>query len=123
MYSIPIANRPFGIAFNTIWMHLLGDVPSPLIAGYLKDSLASGCVGDDDGVSTSDACRDDAPGIRLTMLLICLWLVWCTLFFGLSYWHALKTDKVNEEEESLYPGKETKGRTSSRTGAITTLIA
>lgn len=122
MYSIPIANRPFGIAFNTIWMHLLGDVPSPLVAGYLKDSLASGCVGDDDGVSTSDACRDDAAGIRLTMLLICLWLVWSTLFFSLSYWHALKTDLANEEE-SVFPPVDSKGtRSASKTRDLNSIL-
>ena len=104
IYSIPIENRPFGIAFNCIWMHLLGDVPSPLVAGYLKDRLASGCVGDDDGVSTSDACRDDAGGIRLTMLLISLWLVWCTVFFGLSYRHALSLDRDYAQEAGLREG-------------------
>mmetsp|Transcript_15282 Transcript_15282/g.23013 ORF Transcript_15282/g.23013 Transcript_15282/m.23013 type:complete len:503 (-) Transcript_15282:176-1684(-) len=92
IYSIPVANRSFGIAFNVIVQHMLGDVPSPLVAGYLKDHLANGCVGDDDKASTSDACRDDAPGIRLTMLLISLWLLWCTVFYGAAYVHALSID-------------------------------
>lgn len=111
IYSIPIVNRPFGIAFNAIVMHLIGDVPSPLVAGVLKDHFASGCIGDDDSVSTSDACRDDAPGIRLVMLLISLWLVWCTVFYGLAYLHALtmerrenasciNDDDANEKERS-----------------------
>jgi hypothetical protein len=83
------------------------------VAGVLKDHLASGCIGDDDAVSTSDACRDDAPGIRLVMLLISLWLVWCTVFYGCSYIYALKmerddnnvkfsgiADDVNQKERS-----------------------
>jgi MFS family permease len=90
IYSIPIQHRPFGLAFNLIGMHLLGDVPSPLIAGYLKDKLAPGCVGNDDEVSTSADCRDDEQGIRLTMLLISVWLVWCGVFFGLSTFYAKK---------------------------------
>ena len=74
-------------------MNYAGDVPSPLVAGVLKDHFASGCIGDDDAVSTSDACRDDAPGIRLVMLLISLWLVWCTVFYGMSYLHSLKMER------------------------------
>ena len=71
------------------------------MAGVLKDHFASGCIGDDDAVSTSDACRDDAPGIRLVMLLISLWLVWCTVFYGLSYLHAIKMEKdLNERKDN-----------------------
>ena len=90
VYSIPMKHRPFGLALNLIGMHMLGDVPSPLIAGYLKDKLAPGCVGDDDKVSTSDNCRDDAHGIRLTMLIISLWLIWCSVFYGLSTFSSWK---------------------------------
>jgi hypothetical protein len=76
-------------------------VPSPLVAGALKDHFASGCIGDDDSVSTSDACRDDAAGIRLVMLLISLWLIWCSVFYGLSYLHALEMEKrCNELADS-----------------------
>ena len=75
----------------------VGDVPSPLVAGVLKDHFASGCIGDDDSVSTSDACRDDAPGIRLVMLLISLWLVWCSVFYGLAYLHALRMEKRDSD--------------------------
>jgi MFS family permease len=87
MYSVSVKNRTFAISFSNIMVHLLGDVPSPIIAGLIKDKLAPGCVsnGDDDEVSTSDECRDDAEGLRLTMLLISLWLIWCIIFFGSSY--------------------------------------
>jgi MFS transporter, Spinster family, sphingosine-1-phosphate transporter len=101
VYSIPIQHRPFGLAFNLIGMHMLGDVPSPLIAGYLKDTLAPGCVGDDDEVSTSTDCHNDEHGIRLTMLVISLWLVWCGVFFGFSTLHAKKTlDTATRREMS-----------------------
>lgn len=53
MYSVSIENRAFAIAFSNILCHILGDVPSPLIAGYLKDTLAPGCIGDDDNINTS----------------------------------------------------------------------
>lgn len=43
---------------------------------------------DDDGqdAATSDACRDDAAGLRMTILLVDLWLLWCVLFFGLAWY-------------------------------------
>lgn len=84
LYSLPIDLQSIGIACAMIVSHVLGDVPSPLIVGYLKDTLASGCTGDDDEVSTSTECRDDENGIRLTMLLTSLWLFWCILFSGLA---------------------------------------
>lgn len=82
MLSVPVCNRAFAMAFSSVIMHCLGDVPSPLIAGLIKDTLAPGCTGDDDSVNTSSECRDDKQGLRLTMLYITLWLIWCTVFFG-----------------------------------------
>jgi MFS family permease len=91
LYSLPIELQSIGIACAMVVSHLLGDVPSPLIVGYLKDILASGCTGDDDEVSTSSECRDDEQGIRLTMLLTALWLFWCIFFSGLAlYFSKLK---------------------------------
>mmetsp|Transcript_25762 Transcript_25762/g.43418 ORF Transcript_25762/g.43418 Transcript_25762/m.43418 type:complete len:542 (-) Transcript_25762:252-1877(-) len=88
LLSVPIENRAIAIAFCSIVIHMLGDVPSPIIVGYVKDELAPGCTGDDDEVNTSDACRDDAPGLRLMMFLISLWFVWCIFFFYFAYIHA-----------------------------------
>jgi hypothetical protein len=43
---------------------------------------------DDDGqdAATSDACRDDAEGLRTTILLVDIWLLWCVFFFGLVWY-------------------------------------
>jgi len=81
MLSVHPNHRSFAIAFMTVVMHGLGDVPSPIISGLLKDTWAPGCVGDDDEVASSSDCRDDKEGIRLTMLVVTLWLVWTALFF------------------------------------------
>lgn len=88
VFSVPVQNRNFAIALNNILTHMLGDVPSPIIAGVIKDVLAPGCVGDDDEVSTSEDCRDDSDGLRFTMLLISLWLFWGVFFFGLTFIYA-----------------------------------
>lgn len=92
LYSLPINLQSIGIAGAMIISHVLGDVPSPLIVGYLKDTLASGCTGDDDEVSTSSECRDDEQGIRLTMLLTALWLFWCILFSGMALYFSKRKD-------------------------------
>lgn len=77
MLSVPYASRSIGIAVSSVAMHVLGDVPSPIIVGMIKDLLAPACVGgDDDGdAAASDACRNDSDGLRLTMLLVCSWWV------------------------------------------------
>jgi hypothetical protein len=64
-------------------------VPSPILVGLIKDSLAPGCIPNEDddgeGAATSQDCRDDAAGIRLTILLVNLWLFWCVFFFTLAW--------------------------------------
>mmetsp|Transcript_28435 Transcript_28435/g.47770 ORF Transcript_28435/g.47770 Transcript_28435/m.47770 type:complete len:737 (-) Transcript_28435:794-3004(-) len=90
MLSVPKANQSFALAMMVVFMHALGDVPSPVIVGLIKDKLAPGCIADEDddgeGAATSDECRDDAPGLRLTILLVNLWLIWCVVFFALAWY-------------------------------------
>lgn len=85
MSSVERENRAISVAFMTVIMHLLGDVPSPIIVGLIKDELAPNCIGDDDNVATTDECRDDANGIRLTMFLATLWLLWTCFFFMMAW--------------------------------------
>ena len=81
MNAVPMSNRPFCMAMMSVTIHALGDVPSPVISGLLKDRLAPGCNGVD---ASSDECREDAAGIRLTMLIVCSWFLWCIVCFGLA---------------------------------------
>lgn len=79
------------LALGIVILHLLGDVPAPVVVGLLKDKLAPGCVpgsgDDDDGadIATSSSCRDDGAGLKLCMLLVCLWMAWCIALFGTSW--------------------------------------
>lgn len=89
LLSVPTTSQSFAIAINNVCLHALGDVPSPVIVGLLKDMLAPGCIAksDDDGnIASSSDCRDDAEGLRITMLLCTLWLFW-TIFFYLLAWY------------------------------------
>lgn len=81
MMSVPAKHRAFGIALASICGHVFGDVPSPAVAGFLKDTLAPDCAED----SASDACREEAPGLRWCMLLLTLWLYLSVLFFALAW--------------------------------------
>jgi len=93
MISVPLIHRSFAVAFGAIIGHVLGDVPSPVIAGWLKDYLAPDCVtsADDDTASsnvlTSDACRDEGDRIRLCFFLISVWMAWAAVCFGVGYYY------------------------------------
>jgi MFS family permease len=94
MLSVPISSQSFAIAMNSICLHGFGDVPSPVIVGLIKDTLAPGCIAgnDDDGnVAASTDCRDDGQGLRMTMLLTTVWIAW-TVFFYVLAWFFLKND-------------------------------
>ena len=91
MFSVPEVNRPFAVALNSVCIHALGDVPSPVVVGYLKDTLAPACSGgDDDSISSSEGCRSNEQGLRLCMMLVILWLCWCVLLFALD-WRLTRT--------------------------------
>lgn len=44
MSSVPPENRSFAIALNTLCIHALGDVPSPVVVGNLLDTMAPACA-------------------------------------------------------------------------------
>jgi MFS family permease len=81
MNAVPVQNRAFCMAMMSVCIHALGDVPSPILAGMIKDDLAPGCNGVD---AASDPCREDSEGLRQTMLIVCSWFLWCIVFFGLA---------------------------------------
>lgn len=89
MLAVPLKHRAFAIALNIVYLHALGDVPSPVIVGLIKDYLAPGCVpdegADDDGnIAASDACRNDGHGLRITLLLTVVWIFWVVVFFVIA---------------------------------------
>lgn len=101
MMAVPPAHRAFAIAIATLGLHALGDVPSPILAGLLKDRLAPGCAGGDSGgeggnvgdeVAVSAACRADGEGLRWTLLLVSSWLGFTVLFFGLAWLRVRRID-------------------------------
>lgn len=104
-------NRSFAIALTSVCIHIFGDVPSPIITGLLKDLLAPRCAPTPNhsptlytalfytGDSASSECRADGKGLRLTMLIVSLWLFASVFFFGAAWYfaHATETPKLQHE--------------------------
>lgn len=80
--------RSFALAFNTFIIHAVGDVPSPILIGMVKDKLAPHCGSIEiDGKSVLDPlCKDDIGGLQWTIALSVLWLVWMVICSGFSYY-------------------------------------
>jgi MFS family permease len=94
MVAVGPEHKAYGLALGGIISRVLGDVPAPILVGYLKDQLAPGCIGDDDRVSTTAGCRHDGNGLRETLLFASTWNIWAILLgFVAWYWskEALKT--------------------------------
>lgn len=89
MLSVPERHRSMAMGLSCLGLHLFGDVPSPIITGLLKSSFAPSCSGSIDEITpssaSSDACRSEGNGLRLTMLLVSLWLFVCVLFMWLAW--------------------------------------
>lgn len=89
--AVTPSTRAFAMALVTVMIHILGDVPSPILVGLLKDTLAPDCVVGN--AATSAACREQAPGLRVTIVVTVLWLGWTVLFFGLAWRLSVRKSK------------------------------
>ncbi|EQC42303.1 hypothetical protein SDRG_00042 [Saprolegnia diclina VS20] len=80
------SRRPLAVAVNTLLIHALGDVPSPIILGWLKDKYAPNCgsIEVDGAIVLNPRCSDDAEGLLLTFLFPLLWMLWTVLAWGIA---------------------------------------
>ena len=84
METVPALHRSFAIALVTVCIHLLGDVPSPILVGLMKDSLAPSCVGSANA-SVSRDCRAKSVGLRWTIFTVTMWMLWTVAFFTIAW--------------------------------------
>jgi hypothetical protein len=115
-------NRSFAIALTSVCVHVFGDVPSPIITGLLKGLLAPKCAPTPHrhptfyaalfytGDSASSECRAEGKGLRLTMLIVSLWLFASVFFFGAAWYfaHTKKAAKLQLQQEVARDIKEEK---------------
>lgn len=85
MLSVTKEHRPNALAFISIAGHLLGDVPLPIVLGLIKDHLAPGCkVGEDGSYSNPNECASQEKGVRATLAIAYVWVLWALVFFELA---------------------------------------
>jgi hypothetical protein len=104
MASVPVPQRPLALALTSVCVHLFGDVPSPVITGILRD-LFCDYSGSGNGGGSGDALWvpprtpsaytlaaassvSQKLGIRVTMLLVCAWLLVAFGFYCAAYFFA-----------------------------------
>lgn len=82
----PESRRSMAVAANTMIIHALGDVPSPIILGAIKDAWAPDCgtVEINGEAELNPACEEDHVGLRKVLLFAVLWLVWGVIFWGVA---------------------------------------
>lgn len=85
MLSVKKEHRPNALAFISIAGHLLGDVPLPIVLGLIKDHLAPECkVGEDGSFSNPNECASQEKGVRETLAIAYVWVLWSIFFFELA---------------------------------------
>lgn len=85
MLSVPESNRSNAIAFSTLMSHVLGDVPAPILFGFLKDKLAPACNITANGAFVDDVrCEEQHLGIRGTIAIAYAWITLSIVFFELA---------------------------------------
>lgn len=86
MELFPESRHAMAIAANTLVIHALGDVPSPIIIGWLKDTWAPRCgtVEIDGKAVLNPLCHLDHDGLKDVLLFPVLWLLWGVALWGVA---------------------------------------
>ncbi|GLE00817.1 hypothetical protein PINS_up009614 [Pythium insidiosum] len=86
MEFFPESRQAMAVAANTVVILLFGDVPSPVILGYLKDTWAPRCgtVEVDGKPRLNPLCHVDRSGLDGVLLFAVLWLLWAVLLWGVA---------------------------------------
>ncbi|ETI56623.1 hypothetical protein F442_00866, partial [Phytophthora nicotianae P10297] len=82
----PKSRQSMAVAANTLIIHALGDVPSPIVLGAIKDSWAPHCgtVEIDGEAELNPDCSEDYAGLRDVLLFAVVWLAWGVMLWGAS---------------------------------------
>ncbi|KAA0157025.1 hypothetical protein FNF27_01997 [Cafeteria roenbergensis] len=91
MASVPAKSRPFAIGLGTVITHAFGDVPSPPLIGFVSDALAPHV---EHGMRSS-------WGLRITLLLIILWIGWAVLLWT-GGWLLSRSRRSFNERHRMY---------------------
>lgn len=107
MLCVEQEHRVVAVATNVLCLHVFGDVPAPIIVGLIKDRLVPNCSqpsnSNDDNIAATTGCRDEAKGLRNTMRIVELWLLWVIVAFTVIAYltrGAQTTARTDSEEKS-----------------------
>jgi len=82
--SVPRCHRAFAQGVSVLVMHALGDVPTPIVIGALKDTFAPACTPDSSG-RLGDKCADhQRPALRIITLGCALYFSFTILAFAIA---------------------------------------
>ncbi|RHY09415.1 hypothetical protein DYB25_003420 [Aphanomyces astaci] len=88
LYSVSKHRRGVAMGLNTFLLHLVGDVPSPVILGALKDKWAPNCgsvYNELDEAKLNPKCSQDKDGLRNVLFFSYAWLLWAVLTWAASF--------------------------------------
>lgn len=90
MLLVPPHMRSFALSVQVLGIHCLGDVPSPIIVGSLKDAWAPKCgiVWLNNTQQLDDRChgsKSDQDGLVDVLLFASLWMLISVVTWGLAF--------------------------------------
>ncbi|KAJ0408255.1 hypothetical protein P43SY_004413 [Pythium insidiosum] len=103
MEFFPESRQAMAVAANTVVILLFGDVPSPVILGYLKDTWAPRCgtVEVDGKPRLNPMCHLDRSGLDGVLLFAVLWLLWAVLLWGIAKLLVWRRQRRLEKKASM----------------------
>jgi hypothetical protein len=85
MLSVDRVHRPNACAFLMLTSHLFGDVPIPILLGYIKDRLAPACIFSTNGeFADKEECKEQQIGVRQSLAIAYSWVIWSLIFFEVA---------------------------------------
>jgi MFS family permease len=114
--SVPPEFRTYSIAFSVFFMHMLGDFPSPIVAGKLSDGFSDGCDQLSPPHGTNVTCElhpncryipaegiENPSCVNIYQLRNALLIVWAFIGLAIPAWGIVglrARSKLKEEEEN-----------------------
>jgi hypothetical protein len=95
---VPPRSRAFAIGLQVVIIHALGDVPSPVIIGLIKDAIAPSSMKLPDSDTYTEEGKDK---LRLVLMIVVSWLAWTILFWRLGYLLLVRTQKKGQERRQV----------------------
>lgn len=97
--------QALAMSLTTLGIHAFGDVPSPIIIGMIKGSLAPHCAAKkiNGKLLLDPACEEDRPGLRYTLAIVNAYLFTAILWWVASLLNTRRAKKIVDCEDKYNP--------------------